>query len=177
MKHLVIDKSNFTKNKLLSKLESYLSNIKNVDTIIFDIHNTIEYNDKEIDTTIFKFIKENYKKINIVLLSYDGNDERIEHNNNLLDNYSDIFKDIPKIFIKKRKKHYIIGYIAKLLKNKYNSYKNIMFVDDNYMNITDAKKLITRIERFKIVHYTAHTKRKSPEGIDDIQNILKNFSI
>ena len=177
MKHLVIDKSNFTKNKLLSKLESYLSNIKNVDTIIFDIHNTIEYDDKEIDTTIFKFIKENYKKINIVLLSYDGNDERIEHNNNLLDNYSDIFKDIPKIFIKKRKKHYIIGYIAKLLKNKYNSYKNIMFVDDNYMNITDAKKLITRIERFKIVHYTAHTKRKSPEGIDDIQNILKNFSI
>ena len=177
MKHLIIDKSNFTKNRLLSKLENYLSNIKNVDTIIFDIHNTIEYDDKEIDTTIFKFIKENYKKINIVLLSYDGNDERIEHNNNLLDNYSDIFKDIPKIFIKKRKKHYIIGYIAKLLKNKYNSYKNIMFVDDNYMNITDAKKLITRIERFKIVHYTAHTKRKSPEGVDDIQNILKNFSI
>ena len=176
MKHLILDKIDFTKNKLLSKLESYLSNIKNVDTIVFDIHNTIEYNDKEIDSVLFKFIKANYKKVNIILLSYDGNDERIEHNNNLLDNYSDIFKDIPKIFIKKRKKHYIIGYIAKLLKNKYSSYKNIIFVDDNYMNITDAKKLITRIERFQIIHYTAHTKRKSPEGIDNIENILNRFS-
>ena len=175
MKHLVLDKTDFSKKKLLSKLEGYLPNIKNEDTIEFDIHNTIEYNDKEIDSTLFKFIKENYKKINIVLLSYDGNDKRIEYNNNLLDNHSDIFKDIPKIFIKKRKKHYIIGYIAKLLKNKYNSYKNIMFVDDNYMNITDAKKLITRIDRFQIIHYTAHTERKSPEGIDDIENILNKF--
>ena len=175
MNHLILDKSDFTKNNLMSKLENYLSNIKDENTIIFDIHNTIEYNDKEIDLILFNFIKENYKKMNIVLLSYDGNNERIEHNNNLLNEYSDTFKEIPKIFIKKRKKHHVIGYIAKLLKNKYGSYKNLLFVDDNFLNITDAKKLVTRLERFTIIHYTKHTKRKSPEGIENIENMLNKF--
>ena len=41
--------------------------------------------------------------MNIVLLSNDGNNERIEHNNNLLNEYYDTFKQIPKIFIKKIK--------------------------------------------------------------------------
>lgn len=175
MNPLILDKSDFTKNNLMLKLESYLLKIKDENTIVFDIHNTIEYNDKEIDLILFNFIKENYQKMNIVLLSYDGNDKRISHNNNLLNEYSDIFKQIPKIFIKKRKKHHVIGYIAKLLKNKYGSYKNLLFVDDNFLNITDAKKLVTRLERFTIIHYTKHTKRKSPEGIENIENILNKF--
>jgi len=175
MNPLILDKSDFTKNNLMLKLESYLLKIKDENTIVFDIHNTIEYNDKEIDLILFNFIKENYQKMNIVLLSYDGNDKRIGYNNNLLNEYSDIFKQIPKIFIKKRKKHHVIGYIAKLLKNKYGSYKNLLFVDDNFLNITDAKKLVTRLERFTIIHYTKHTKRKSPEGIENIENILNKF--
>lgn len=43
MNHIILDKSDFTKNNLMSKLKSYLSNIKDENTIIFDIHNTIEY--------------------------------------------------------------------------------------------------------------------------------------
>ena len=93
-------------------IEKYLGKyLKNENTIIFDIHKTIEYDDKNIDPVIFKFIKNYNSKLNIILLSYDGSNRRIIHNNNILNSYSNIFKTIPKVFIKYRKKHYIIGYI------------------------------------------------------------------
>lgn len=173
MEKIILEKDDFYGGILFNKIKSYISNyLKNKPTLIFDIHNTIEY-ENGIDQTIFKFIKDNHKKVNIILLSYDGNDERIIFNNDILDNYSDIFKNIPKIFIKKRKKHYIIGYLSKILRHNfiYNDY--MYFIDDNYMNITDAYKL-TNIKKLKVIHYTAHTKRKSDEGIEDLKSILLN---
>jgi len=174
MDYIIIRKVDFTKNILLEKLNKYLFNyLKNTNTYIFDIHKTIEYGDNNMDEVIFNFINKNHDKVNIILLSYDGNDERIISNNNKLDEYSKIFKKIPKIFIKKRKKHYIIGYVAKLLNIKFNSYKKISFFDDNYLNITDAKKIVNNIPGLEIIHYTAHSNRKSDEAIDDITKILK----
>ena len=41
-------------------------------------------------------------------------------------------------------------YIYKLILTKFNSKHKIMFVDDNYRNITDAQKL-QNIKDFKIV--------------------------
>ena len=171
MKKIIIEKMDFKKYILFDRINSYLfNNLKNEKTYIFDIHNTIEYENK-IDNTIFEFIKKNYKTCNIILLSYDGNDERIKFNNDILDNYSDIFKKIPKIFIKKRKKHYIIGYVSKILLNKYKNNKDIYFIDDNYLNIIDANKL-RNIQKFSIIHYTAHTNRKSDVSVEDLSNIL-----
>tara|TARA_B100001964_G_C14009299_1_gene498547 strand:- start:268 stop:612 length:345 start_codon:yes stop_codon:yes gene_type:complete len=113
--------------------------------------------------------------MNIILLSYDGNNVRIIHNNDILDNYNDIFKTIPKVFIKRRKKHYIICYIHDLLKCKFGSYKKMTFVDDNYLNIIDARKITKKFDKLTIIHYTAHSKRKSNESVDDISEILSNI--
>ena len=70
MNKLIVEKENFKKkNTLFEMINRYLSNyLKNSKTFIFDIHNTIEYGDKnKIDDTIFKFIKKNIK---LIILSY-----------------------------------------------------------------------------------------------------------
>ena len=71
------------------------------------------------------------------------------------------------------KKHYIIRYLSKILRQNFNYNDYIYFIDDNYMNITDAYKL-TNIKKLKVIHYTVHTKRKSNEGIEDLKSILLN---
>lgn len=174
MKYTVITKEDIKENNLFKKLDSFLHKyLKNADTYIFDIHNTIEYGENNMDTAILNFINNYHDKMNIILLSYDGNDARIISNNDKLDNYSDVFKQTPKIFIKKRKKHYIIGTIASLLIEKFGSCKSISFFDDNYLNIIDAKKL-RNIPVLNIIHYTAHSTRKSDESVDDITDLLPN---
>lgn len=168
-KYCVIDKNEFKDKNIIKKLYTYLDIDKNKKTVIFDIHNTLEFNEGEIDQTIYKFIKKNYKKINIVLLSYDGNSKRIIQNYNIINNISPIFSEIPFIFIKKRKKHHIIFYISKIVKEP------ILFVDDNYKNIIDAKKIKKRLENLYIIHYTAHVKEKYNTGIIDIYDKLYKF--
>jgi len=104
MNKIVIDKNDFKNKQLLNILNDYLYNyLKNKNTYIFYIHNTIEYGtNNDIDKDIFNFIKKNYTKSNIILLSFDGNEKRIQFNNDILDEYSQIFTKIPKIFIKKK---------------------------------------------------------------------------
>lgn len=176
MNKIIIEKNNFKNKKLFNMLNDYLySYLKNKNTYIFDIHNTIEYGkNNDIDKDIFNFIKKNYKETNVILLSFDGNNKRIQFNNDILDEYSQIFTKIPKIFIKKRKKHYIISYIYKLLKSKYTNYNNkIYFIDDNYRNIIDSKKIIKYIPNFFILHYNAHSTHK--EQIE--KETVKTFKI
>lgn len=91
-KYCVIDKNEFKDKNIIKKLYTYLDIDKNKKTVIFDIHNTLEFNEGEIDQTIYKFIKKNYKKINIVLLSYDGNSKRIIQNYNIINNISPYFQ-------------------------------------------------------------------------------------
>lgn len=62
---------------------------------LFNIHNTIEYADNNFDTDIVKFIRDNNKKFNIILLSYDGNDDRIKGNNKKLEDHDLVFTKIP----------------------------------------------------------------------------------
>ena len=173
MKHLLIRRREFTKNTLPKIIKDYLYDyLKDEQTYVFDIHNTIEYGENGIDKDIFNFIKKNHTKLNIVLLSYDGNDKRVQTNNDKLDNYDNVFTKIPKIFIKKRKKHYILAYIANLLGEKYRSFHKISFFDDNYLNIQDAIKIQDRLLILHVYHYTAHTDRKSDESIDNISDVL-----
>jgi 3-oxoacyl-ACP reductase-like protein len=166
---LAIDKNDIYDNKILQqKIKKYLDHyIEQKKTIIFDIHNTVEY-DGQIDKDILSFININKEKINIILLSYDGNDERIKNNNDLLNKLSPIFNNIPKIFIKKRKKHYVINNILKIIGNN-----NLLFVDDNINNITDSQKI--KNKNLKIFHYTAHTKEKYNVGSKNIKEELDIF--
>lgn len=168
--YCVIEKKDFNDKDVFKKLYAYLKKLdKNKKTIIFDIHNTLEFNDGEIDKIIYLFMKKNYKKANIILLSYDGNDQRIKHNYNIINNISPIFSNIPIIFIKMRKKHHIIYHISKIVN------KQILFVDDNYKNILDANKLKKRLNRLNIIHYTAHVKDKYNIGMTDISGSLYEF--
>ena len=175
MKHIVIKKEHFKSDDLIKDVTAYLyKDLKDADTYVFDIHNTIEYEDG-FDKDIVKFIEKNHEKYNIVLLSFDGNDERIVLNSKKLDKHNSIFEKIHKIFIKKRRKHYILGIIHELIESKFKKYRKMVFVDDNYKNIKDAKKFKKKsaIKELKIVHYTAHTDRKSDIGIEKLGSILQ----
>ena len=102
MNKIVIDKNDFKNKQLLNILNDYLYNyLKNKNTYIFDIHNTIEYGkNNDIDKDIFNFIKKNYTKSNIILLSFDGNEKRIQFNNDILDEY---LQKYLKYLLKKEK--------------------------------------------------------------------------
>lgn len=177
MPYIVFEKNDLSyQNKfdLRQRLNLYLQNFTSVNpnnnTIISDIHNTLEFNDGDIDQELYTFIKTNFYKINIILLSYDGNNDRIRSNYNLLCNYSDIFKSIPIIFIKKRVKHFMICHIYKLLLSP-----KILFIDDNSHNIDDATKLLSKFPNLTIVHYTKHVEPKYNIGETNIKKILDNF--
>ena len=55
------------------------------------------------------------------------------------------------------------------MSSKFNFNKKIFFIDDNYLNILDAHKL-TNVPNFNIIHYTAHTHRKSDESVEDLSS-------
>lgn len=68
MNFLKIEKEDFVKKDLLEIVKEFIFNyLKNEDTFIFDIHNTIEYDDK-MDKYIVDFVKKNYK--NVILYFY-----------------------------------------------------------------------------------------------------------
>lgn len=169
--YLTIEKADFKSKNIIKKIHKYLKGIdENKKTIIFDIHNTLEYGDNNVDDDILNFIKKNHKKTNIILLSYDGNDERIKTNYNKINSHSKIFTKIPVFFIKKRKKHHVIYYISKLTN------KPILFVDDNYNNIKDATKIKKKVNDLEVIHYTKHVaKEKYNIGITNISKLLENF--
>lgn len=175
MNYLTIHKRDFYNDTVSSLVFNYLENyIKDAKTVILDIHNTIEFGDGEIDNDIYNFIKENHKTVNIIFLSYDGNEERINVNNNILNNHSKVLAEIPKIFIKKRKKHFIIAHICTLIKKKFNTEKDVIFIDDNLNNINDANKFKNTLKKLTTVHYVAHVseKHKDVNGVTNIKNIL-----
>ena len=180
MKYLVLKKRDFTRTTLPLMIGDYIKDyLKDTDTLFIDIHNTIEFMDDMFDADIVDFIKKYHKKFNIILLSYDGNDERIIGNNKKLEDHDPVFTKIPKIFIKRRKKHYVIGVISRLLDNKFKKTikkRKVLFIDDNYNNITDAQKL-TNITNFEIIHYTKNSNKhfnQSDVKIKDVFDKLLN---
>ena len=168
---LIIDNDLFDAPKLYKLISKYLTKyLKNKDTFIIDIHNTTEYDNGKIDKDIYSLGKN--KKFNIIFLSFDGNNERIKHNNEII-NSTEIFESSPKIFIKYRKKHYIISAILILLKNlKFD--RKVTFIDDNYKNIIDAKKLTKTFDNLSIIHYVKHIDinrhKKYDESVNDLSH-------
>ena len=79
-------------------------------------------------------------------------------------NHSKIFNNTPRIFIQVRKKNYIIKIISKIIKHD-----KIVFIDDNFLNITDALKL--KFNNFEIINYTKHNNHNNIYITDDITKI------
>lgn len=124
---------------------------------VFDIHNTTEYNDGEIDADIEKFINDHHAQYTILFLSFDGNAERILHNAQILNDHSEIFRRIPKIFIKRRVKGLILRLVWEYLERKGAvTTPGIVFVDDNVHNIRDAEKVLDPSSAI-LFHYGKHS--------------------
>lgn len=168
MNYITIHKRDFTKSKMKDIMKSYLYDyLRDKNTFVFDIHNTL-MSDDWYNNTMIDFIREYHGKVNIVLLSYDGSEDRISKNNSKLDDHDGVFKKIPKIFIKKRKKHYVIWFISKMLYDKFKNTRDIVFFDDNPRNVEDANKIMDRLRRFKVYQY-----EKDMKGLDIL---LKNHA-
>lgn len=136
---LVITKT----DDIYEKLKEYVETLKitNKPIFVFDIHKTTLTKDnlvnEEIKYWIKKLIDENF---NVFFLSYDGQEKRIKENNKLIKKEK-LFRNIPAIFMMKRKKHQILLNLVKLI-NVDKDYKiKATLIDDNPLNIKDVDKL------------------------------------
>jgi ribosomal protein L39E len=136
---LVINKT----DDIYEKLKEYVETLKitNKPIFVFDIHKTTLTKDnlvnEEIKYWIKKLIDENF---NVFFLSYDGQEKRIKENNKLIKKEK-LFRNIPAIFMMKRKKHQILLNLVKLI-NVDKDYKiKATLIDDNPLNIKDVDKL------------------------------------
>ena len=132
----IIDNVNDIANNIDKLLEAINFNYKKP-FCIFDIHKTTLNKYGKLDKDIYCLIKRLIeKKYNICFLSFDDQHSRILENNKLLNNYY-YYKNIPKIFIKKRKKQLILDYIFKNVEKPL----KIVLIDDNIRNINDVNNL------------------------------------
>lgn len=139
---------------------------------VFDIHRTTLLEDGQPDNEVKKYILQlvnnNY---NVIFLSYDGNDKRIIHNNNLLNKIKQ-YNNIPRIFIKKRNKHLVIKELYKnIIFDKRLKYK-IILIDDNINNINDVKNLLLP----NILTYY-YTKNNRYNGYNTLSKLSNYFNI
>jgi len=125
------------------KLEEFLKTLKltTKPIFVFDIHKTSLKKDGTVNEEIKDWIKKLKKdKFNIFFLSYDGQEKRIYENSKLIDNVKE-YKNIPQIFMMKRKKHLVLYNLEKLIKVNNNYNIKATLVDDNPLNIKDVNKL------------------------------------
>jgi hypothetical protein len=131
--------------------------------VFFDIHKTTLNKYTELDKQIYCLIKNLLTKTyNIFFLSFDGQEPRIFKNNDILNKYY-IYRKIPKIFIKKRKKQLILDYFYNNLKIN----NKLILIDDNIKNIKDIKQLCNK--KIKAYHY----QQIEPQSIQKLYDFLK----
>lgn len=136
---LVITKT----DDIYEKLKEYVETLKitNKPIFVFDIHKTTLTKDnlvnEEIKYWIKKLIDENF---NVFFLSYDGQEKRIKENNKLIKKEK-LFRNIPAIFMMKRKKHLILLNLVKLIDVDKDYKIKATLIDDNPLNIKDVDKL------------------------------------
>lgn len=133
----------YKEDDIYLSLKKFLKTLKLTDKpiFVFDIHKTTLNKDgiknKDIEKWIKKLKAEDY---NIFFLSYDGQEKRIYHNASLIDKIK-LYKDIPKIFMMKRKKHLVLYNLEKLIKVDKSYDIKAILIDDNPLNIKDMNKL------------------------------------
>ena len=134
---LIFQKREMTNEKIYNKLLPFLKQIKSTSDVIriYDIHNTIEYNDGMINKKILNEVLKYKPKSIIIFLSYDGQEKRIRFNNKVV---VKAVGKVPVIFIKKREKGKIIYNIHRILTELYSREFRVHFTDDKIHNLQNA---------------------------------------
>lgn len=136
-----------------NKLLPYLKQIISTSSIIriYDIHNTIEYNNGNINQKILNEVLKHKPLSIIIFLSYDGQEKRMRFNNKVV---VKAVGKVPIIFIKKRNKGKIIYHIYKILTELYSRKFEIHFTDDKTHNLENALNYSKKYD-FKITIHKA----------------------
>lgn len=176
MSKLLLSKQDFADKLVAEKICKFISPLKVefAPVWIFDIHNTIIYEDEKIDVKLAKLITYLIKKgYTCMFLSYDGKDERIIKNEKLINDYSETFKKMPKIFIKKRHKGIVIKHIYDCLETTVKNKRTymIIFIDDQIANINSTNS--HQKEDILAFQYLKHT----PKNLDNIHQLLERPSV
>lgn len=114
-------------------------NLSKKPVFVFDIHKTALHRDGTPNDEIYEWIERlKSEDYNIFFLSYDGQEKRINENYKKI---KKIYKDIPCIFMMKRKKHIVLKNLVKWISiDKRHKVKGTL-IDDNPLNIKDMEKL------------------------------------
>jgi hypothetical protein len=140
-------------DNIFEKVKELVLTLKTTDKpiFVFDIHKTTLTKEGKINKEINIWIKDLVKKkFNVFFLSYDGQIDRIPINYNLL-HQEKIYKNIPTIFMMKRKKYLVLSALEKLIKVDRDYKIRATLIDDNFLNIKDMKKLDKEI--FEAIHF------------------------
>lgn len=173
---LILEKSDFPEKKVDAKVFTYLSSLdfKKKPTFIIDVHNTTKNPQQQLDSDVSNLITHEIRKFNVIFLSYDGNSERIENNEILLNTEVPSFQNIPKIFTKQRSKGYIMAQISSFFTQHIGFDKRykyqFIFIDDNIINIKDAMDHARQIVKLYIFHYTRYIQDHNENN--DLHTIL-----
>lgn len=151
---LIIKERDYMNNKnVIGKLNNLFNYIKfdKLPIYVFDVYNTLLYDDNKIDKDVHDFIEKKRKTHTVLLLSYDGNKKRILRNSKILNEYSETLFTTEQIYTHKRKKGFILKVLynyllkySKLVASDNNPY--IIFVDDELRNIKDARNSFKAIK-------------------------------
>lgn len=144
---------------------------------IFDIHNTVEYDNNKIDQEIKSFIDQYKNKFYFMFLSYDTNSEIIDHNTELIDQN---FENSIQVYIGKRQKYLILQELELWLDEKNNGSQHtiLFYIDDKLDNILMYRGWIANnIYHPFIAQYTKHSRFKdktkySHENFQDLREKL-----
>jgi hypothetical protein len=150
---LIFKKHEMNDKNIRNKLLPYLKQIISTSSIIriYDIHNTIEYNNGNINQKILNEVLRHKPLSIIIFLSYDGQEKRMRFNNKVV---VKAVGKVPIIFIKKRNKGKIIYHIYQILTELYSRKFEIHFTDDKTHNLENALNYAKKYD-FKITIHKA----------------------
>jgi hypothetical protein len=140
------------------------------DTVVFDIHRTTLYqnhnNQTRPDMEVLIYITYLIQHYNVLFLSFDGSESRIMTNNKALNGVDKLYKTIPRIFIKKRKKDIVLLELARMYRGT-----KIIMVDDNKHNIDDIDA--HQHPLIQTYYYTKNTKYHHHNSLNKLLDLLK----
>jgi hypothetical protein len=176
MKKLILTEKHFKDKVVRELVHEYITPLKVgwAPVWLFDVYGTIVFEDGKIDTKIVKLIDFLIKKgYQVILLSYDASDKRIDEHEKLLNEHSETLKNLPKIFMKKRKKGTVIKYMYQNLSASVKDKKTYMIIsiDDRESNIDDIGKFSQ--EDVMSFQYLKHTK----QNVDNLSDLLEKPSV
>ena len=163
-------------NRDISKHLQQISFAYNKSIFVFDIHKTTLTKDGKADKEVLYYIQHlKTNHYNICFLSYDGNITRVYENNALLNKIKE-YRDIPRVFITKRRKQLVIKELLKsVMFDKRLSY-HVVLIDDNENNIKDTNQLhLPHVLTYYFTKHNQYNGHSSLSGLKRDFNVLKSI--